>query len=72
MKNITLSAEQSLLRAARERARKENRSLNELFRQWLHQYVGRDTQVQSFDAIMDSLTYAHTTRSFDRQERNER
>ncbi|MDZ7728611.1 MAG: hypothetical protein U5Q44_10705 [Dehalococcoidia bacterium] len=35
MKNITLSADENLIEAARERARRENTTLNEQFRRWL-------------------------------------
>jgi hypothetical protein len=35
MKNITLSADEKLIEAARERARTEHTTLNEQFRRWL-------------------------------------
>ena len=35
MKNITLSADEGLIEAARERARTEHTTLNEQFRLWL-------------------------------------
>jgi len=35
MKNITLSADESLIKAARERAMEENTTLNAQFRLWL-------------------------------------
>lgn len=39
MKNITLSADDKLIEAARERARAEQTTLNEQFRRWLANYV---------------------------------
>jgi len=39
MKNITLSADEKLIEAARARARAEHTTLNELFRQWLEAYA---------------------------------
>ena len=39
MKNITLSADEKLIQTARERARAEHTTLNELFRNWLKDYV---------------------------------
>ena len=37
MKNVTLSADESLIEAARKRASSEDTTLNEQFRQWLQQ-----------------------------------
>ena len=39
LKNITLSAEEHLIRAAREKAQHEHTTLNAAFRQWLVRYV---------------------------------
>lgn len=38
MKNITFSADESLIEAARERAKRENTTLNAQFRLWLIEY----------------------------------
>ena len=43
MKNITLSADENLIAAARRRAVAEHTSLNEQFRLWLQKYVRRET-----------------------------
>ena len=43
MKNITLSAEENLIEAARRRAVSEHTTLNEQFRLWLENYVRRGT-----------------------------
>jgi hypothetical protein len=37
LKNITLSADEELIRKAREKAQKEHTTLNASFRQWLKQ-----------------------------------
>ena len=42
MKNITLSADESLIDAARRRAASEQTTLNAQFRIWLADYVGRE------------------------------
>ena len=39
MKNITLSADEKLIEAARECARTEHTTLNEQFRRWLEDYA---------------------------------
>lgn len=46
MKNITLSADERLIEAARERARSEHTTLNEQFRRWLESYVGKGRPVE--------------------------
>jgi hypothetical protein len=39
MKNITFTADESLIEAAREQARADQTTLNEQFRQWLEPYA---------------------------------
>ena len=46
MKNITLSADEGLIEAARERARAEHTTLNEQFRLWLADYARREQQAE--------------------------
>lgn len=55
MKNITLSAEEFLIEAARERARSEQTTLNEQFRRWLADYAHARTRLEQYDATMASL-----------------
>jgi len=55
MKNITLSAEESLIEAARERARLEHTTLNEQFRRWLADYAHTRERMQRYDAVMAKL-----------------
>ena len=74
MKNITLSADEALIEAARQRAVKENTTLNEQFRQWLERYVHRERQAEAALAAIDAVAEATDTggRKFTRDEMNER
>ncbi len=77
MRNITLSADASLIDAARERARAEHTTLNEQFRRWLAEYAERDEateRVRRFDEMMSRLEKTVRTggRKFTRDEMNER
>jgi hypothetical protein len=72
LKNITLSADQELIRRAREKARREHSTLNANFRRWLRQYVNKNSKPDDFKALMESLKYARTDRKFSREELNER
>ena len=74
MKNITLSADESLIEAARWRAAKEGTTLNAQFRLWLSDYVGRsrqaDTALETIQALRGEIaTGGH---KFTRDEMNER
>ncbi len=71
-KNITLSADDFLLRRAREKARQENTSLNQLFRGWVKKYVNRDNIDAEYDALMENLMDVKAGRKFSRDEMNER
>lgn len=59
MKNITLSAEEKLIEAARRQARFRHTTLNAEFRRWLEQYAtGADEdgqRVRNYRALMDEL-----------------
>jgi hypothetical protein len=55
MKNITLSAEETLIEAARERARAEQTTLNEQFRKWLAEYARASARLDRYDAAMTDL-----------------
>lgn len=74
MKNITFSADENLIEAARERARAEHTTLNEQFRRWLHGYARRDQQVQEARDLLDHLrSYVRAEgKKFTRDEMNER
>ncbi len=74
MKNITLSADESLIEAARERARAEHTTLNEQFRLWLANYARREQQAEEAMAVVRELRGKVRTsgRTFTRDEMNER
>ncbi|MBE0547195.1 MAG: hypothetical protein IH627_05925 [Rubrivivax sp.] len=55
MKNITLSADEHLIEAARERARAEHTTLNEQFRRWLAGYAQAQKRLQHYDELMAQL-----------------
>lgn len=55
MKNITLSADEALIEAARARARAEQTTLNEAFRRWLATYAQTQGRMDRYDAVMREL-----------------
>jgi hypothetical protein len=74
MKNITLSADEKLIEAARARARTERTTLNELFRQWLENYAQRKQRADEGMKVIEELRAKVRTggRKFTRDEMNER
>jgi predicted transcriptional regulator len=71
-KNVTLSADESLIQRARDKARRHRTTLNALFRDWLRRYVDRDQATNGYDELMARLRYARPGRTFTRDEMNER
>jgi hypothetical protein len=55
VKNITLSADERLIEAARQRARAEHTTLNEAFRRWLAEYAQAQQRLQRCDEVMAQL-----------------
>jgi len=72
LKNITFSAEEDLIKRARERAAAERTTLNDEFRQWLEKYVERPKTAEAFADLMNRFEYIQSGRSFGRDEMNER
>ncbi len=72
LKNITLSAEETLIRRAREKALHEHKTLNAIFRKWLRRYIKQDQASTDYKVLMEQLSYAQAGRSFSRDELNER
>jgi hypothetical protein len=74
MKNITLSADEELIEAARQRAASEHTTLNEQFRRWLADYVRREQQAHLAMETIRELQGRLATggRKFTRDEMNER
>jgi predicted transcriptional regulator len=72
LKNITFSAEEELIKRARKKASREHTTLNAVFRQWINQYINRNTKTIDFNNFMEQLSYADSGRHFSREELNER
>lgn len=74
MKNITLSADEKLIEAARQRARAEHTTLNEQFRRWIEDYAQRRQGADEAIAVIEELRRHVRTggRKFTRDEMNER
>lgn len=71
-KNITLSADEALIERARERARKQQTSLNAAFREWLEAYAARADARVEYQRLMADLDGVRSGRTFSRDELNER
>ncbi len=74
MKNITLSADEHLIEAARRRALEERTTLNAKFREWLEGYVQRRRQTETALQTIRELRGRYSTagRKFTREDMNER
>jgi hypothetical protein len=72
MRNVTLSAEEELIERARLVARQRHTTLNEAFREWLHQFTASSGDVKQFDELMSRLRPLRAGRRFTRDEMNER
>lgn len=72
MKNVTLSADDALIRQARRRASMEQRSLNDLFRQWIADYVAAGSAGVAYDTVMNGLGHVRSGGCFTREGMNER
>ena len=73
MKKIIFSANESLIEAARERARSEHTTLNEQFRRWLADYAHTGERMQRYDEVMATLHGSlKVGRKLTRDEMNER
>jgi hypothetical protein len=75
MKNITLSADEKLIEAARQEARRRKTTLNAEFREWLARYA-RSRQAQQrlrdYRRLMDSMKEVSSGRRYTRDELNAR
>jgi hypothetical protein len=72
MKNITLSAEERLIAQARQRAQRERKTLNAVFREWLAAYVGKGARAARYLQLTNKLKHVSAGRKFSRDELNER
>ena len=72
MKNITLSADESLIDAARAQAQSENTTLNQQFRIWLASYAQRQRMLRYEEVMKDLRGKVVVGRKLTRDEMNER
>ena len=73
MKNITLSADENLIEAARRRATQERTTLNAQFRLWLEGYAQSEWQAEQAMSVMRELRgKLRVGRKLTREEMNER
>ena len=72
MQNITFSADERLIDAAQERARSRNTTMDEEFRLWLDDYVGRTAQAKRAMEVIERIRFYADTggRKFTRDEMN--
>ncbi len=61
MKNVTLSADESLIAQARLVARSQHKTLNAAFREWLEQYAAQAGSGAAVDALMRRLRHVRST-----------
>lgn len=72
VRNITFSADEAAIDRAREVARSEHKTLNDVFREWLEWYASRTVTRQEIEALFEKLKYVNAGRKFTREEMNER
>ena len=74
MRNVTFSADDTLIDEARHVARSRNITLNQAFREWLADYTSRTSAVRRFEETMEQLPASgvRAGRKFTREEMNER
>jgi len=72
MKNITLSADETLIEQARMQARSRKTTLNQLFREWLQEVADSERRTREVDALLERLEAVDSGGSFSRETMNER
>jgi hypothetical protein len=72
MKNITLSADEELIRRAREQARARKTTLNQLFRDWLGEVAAIEQRSSRIESLLEHLDYVNAGKSYSREEMNAR
>ena len=71
LKNVTLSAEEAKIQEVRRLAMRDNTTLNQLFRDWLDQYIARDRAARQYQELVQQIGLRFD-RKFTREEMNER
>jgi hypothetical protein len=72
VRNITFSADETLIEKARAVAASHNRTLNEEFREWLEKYVSNSNPGNRFLEFIEQTKHIRLDRKFTRDEMNER
>ena len=72
IKNITLSADEHLIEAARTKAQQERTTLNGAFRDWLIRYAGKRMNAEDYARFMERMKHVSPGKKFSRDELNER
>ncbi len=72
MKNITLSADERLIRLAREQARAQKTTLNQLFRDWLQGVANQEQRTREIESLFDRFDQVDSGGTFSREEMNAR
>ena len=70
VKNISLSADETVIARARQVARARRTTLNTAFREWLSEFASPQANIREFDMLMDRLSYVKVDKAFT-PERNE-
>lgn len=72
MKKVIFFADESLIQQASHIAALENKTLNELFQEWLSRYVSKTIAEESYQALMRHLSHVQAGKMSDHDEMNER
>ena len=72
MRNVTFSADATVIDRARLVASSRHKTLNDAFREWLAQYASGSGSPEEVDALMHRLRHVKAGRTFTRDEMNER
>jgi hypothetical protein len=72
LKNITLSADDVLIEEARQKAQKQKKTLNGLFREWLLQYLQGEEGGHRYRKLMQRLKHIRASGPYSRETLNER
>jgi hypothetical protein len=72
MKNVTFSADDDLIEQARSVARAQRKTLNDAFREWLHEFVRQSGNTREYRSLMKQLRHINSGGRFSREQMNER
>ena len=72
MKRVTFSADEALVKQAREVARLQNMTLNAAFRKWLVEFTEPARRAKEYTSLMKRLRHVRAKGPYTRNEMNER